>query len=143
MPATQMEFSWSASAALTSDIRSTIHKSPERVGLIKFLFGNERAFFRGMLNKKRGRGLELSNLGKFPDNIVKPEDKWKINRLVFAQCDVVGGPAIHLNVVGDPEGGVGICVTWGPAGINESFVESFIEEFKNRFYELLEPLEVK
>jgi hypothetical protein len=47
--------------------------------------------------------------------------------------NVVGGSAIHLNLVGDPEGDVGASVIWGQGGINEYFVEPFIEEFKNRF----------
>ena len=110
-PITQTEFSWKEAAALASTLRSQVEKSKEKVGVVKFLFGNYNSFFKAMRGKKRRAGFELSNLGRGFWK-VEPEDKWKTEKMAFALCDPVGGAAIKLGVVGGPEGGVCVSVTW-------------------------------
>jgi len=137
-PITQTEFSWKEAATLASTLRSQVEKSKEKVGAIKFLFGNYNAFFKAMRGKKRKIGFELSNLGRAFWK-VEPEDKWKTEKMVFALCAPVEGAAINLGVVGGPEGSISVSVTWGDNAVASSLVESFITEFRTRCSELIAP----
>jgi hypothetical protein len=56
--------------------------------------------------------------------------------MVFAHCEF-GGATIKLNVVGMPDGGVSVCVTWGIGAISHFFFESFTSEFERASDELL------
>jgi Alcohol acetyltransferase len=134
-PITQADFSWTMAAILASTLRSQVEKSTEQIGTIRLLFGNYLAFLKGMRGKKRRDGLELSNIGKVSVN-TGPEDKWKIGNVVFSHAEI-GGAAIKLSVVGMPEGGIGVSVTWADGDVADSFVESFISEFKKGYYELI------
>jgi hypothetical protein len=54
----------------------------------------------------------------------------------------VGGAAIKLNVAGDPEGGVGVSVTWVDGAVEDSFVESFVSEFRKGYDELVGKIKI-
>lgn len=132
-PMEQAQFAWVNAAALAIELKVQVQKCPENVGVLKYLFGKERAFFRGLEGKKRNAGLELSNIGKF-DASTGSNDKWRITQIVFAQCDAVGGSAIKVNVAGDPDGGLSLAVTWREESIESQFVESFIYQFRRVFW---------
>lgn len=135
-PLDNTQFSWPAATTVAATLKSQLTTCPENIGIIKFLFGNEQGFIKGMEGNKRNVGMELSNIGKFTGS-AEPEDKWSISQVVFAQCDPVGGAALKLNVAGDPMGGVSCTVTWGEGAIEGHFVASFISEFRKEYHELI------
>ncbi|KAG5649588.1 hypothetical protein H0H81_002980 [Sphagnurus paluster] len=49
----------------------------------------------------------------------------------------LGGPALKMNMVGDPTGGITITFTWGDDSLPCSFVEEFICDFRDGVEELL------
>lgn len=135
-PLENTEFSWSTASALATELRSQASSYPANIGILKFLFGNERGYLKGMEGQKRKCAFELSNIGKFSSGPA-PEDKWKVSQVVFAQCDAVGGAAIKINVAGDPEGGTSLGITWGEGAVENEFVASFIYEFRKNYFELI------
>ncbi|KAJ6620574.1 alcohol acetyltransferase [Mycena sp. CBHHK59/15] len=134
-PSVDPNFTWAAAARYAGELREQKSKARETVGLLRFLFGNYVGYMTGKLGKKRAVGVVLSNLGRF--DVPTVEGKWRIENTVFAQCDVVLGAALKLNVVGDPTGAVNIALTWGEPGIDTEFVESFISQFQDAFRGLL------
>ncbi|KAG6833241.1 hypothetical protein H0H87_009862 [Tephrocybe sp. NHM501043] len=123
-------FSWEDASQYANDLRTHVEKSPEQVGMLKLLFGKYDAFFLGKLGKKRQIGLELSNVGRF-DAKSDPwsERKWSIGRMAFAQCDVVVGAALKMNVVGDTLGGITVSVVWGANSVSDAFAHAFVANF--------------
>jgi hypothetical protein len=108
--------------------------------MLKFLFGQYTAYFKGNVGKKRQGSLEVSNLGRF--HVSAPEigdEPWSTGRMAFAQCDSVLGSALKLNCVGDSVGGVTIAVTWGETCIPDSLGESFVSQFKQSLQKLITP----
>lgn len=47
--------------------------------------------------------------------------------MTFAQADATVGEALKLNVVGSPDGGLGIAVTWGASAVDADMAEAFVE----------------
>jgi hypothetical protein len=135
-PAITSTFSWMAASALTATLRSFREKAAGEMGLLMFLFGQYEAFFKGKIGKKREAGLQVSSIGKFDSAV--GTDKWQIDRMIFAQCDVVVGAAIKLNVCGNPLGGLAIAVTWGSDSVENTFVEAFIFKFRQMFKEVID-----
>lgn len=135
-PPINSTFSWNTASELASILRTHPLKSREDIGLLKLLFGNYVAYFKGQLNSKRGGGLEFSNVGRFVDPSGEAEG-WNIRSMAFAQADATVGSAIKLNVVGAPDGGVTIAVTWGDGAVADSFVESFATGFEQDFQQIL------
>ena len=131
-------FSWAEASKLTATLGSC-PKSGEEVGMLKYLYGNYIAYFRGKLGSKRQGGLELSNLGLFGagEGMSPGGAGWSIGKMAFAQCDSVVGAALKINVVGNPMGGIAITVTWGEGSIEDSMAESFVSGFERGFLELL------
>ncbi|KAJ6620562.1 alcohol acetyltransferase-domain-containing protein [Mycena sp. CBHHK59/15] len=111
------------------------HAAREEIGMLAFLFGNIAGYFRAQLGRKRGGTFELSNAGRVL--AAAPAGRWRIGRMAFAQCNVVVGAALTMNVIGDPTGAVNIAVTWGEASIDDELVEAFVAQFQEGFHELI------
>lgn len=128
-------FPWAVTADFATRIQAAVKKSREMVGLVRLLFwlGMEKSYFRGMLGKKRETGLTISNLGKFPIRDAERganDAVWRLGSVYFAQCDVVRGAAIKMNVLGSPAGTTNITFTWGKDSIEADFAERLISEVK-------------
>lgn len=109
---------------LTTDLRA-LH--------LLFRLSQGEAHFRGLLGKKRGAGVTVSNLGKFPLRNTPDsnhEQAWALGPMYFAQCDVVRGSAIKVNVLGSPNGATNVTFTWGIASVEAEFMERFIDGVK-------------
>ena len=138
-PPFQPHFSWAEAWKFTTVLRSS-PKSGEVVGMLKYLFGNYVAFFKGKLGNKRQQSLELSNLGLFEGMEGRSQTssgEWSIRDMAFAQCDSVVGPALKMCVVGSPAGGIGITVTWGEGSVENSIAESFVSGLERGIMVLL------
>jgi NRPS condensation-like uncharacterized protein len=136
-PTLTSKFSWATASTLTSALQSSRTKAAGEVGLLKFIFGQYEHFFKDKIGKKREAGLQISNVGRF-DSTHAETEKWHIERMIFAQCDVVTGAAIKLNVCGNPSGGLAIAVTWSPDAAENALVEAFISKFKQLLQDVLE-----
>jgi hypothetical protein len=77
----------------------------------------------------------MSNVGRVHPPSV--EGKWTIGRTIFAQCDVVIGAALILNLTGDPTGALNITFTWGEISLETSFVEAFITGLQEGFEKVI------
>lgn len=132
-------FSWADASQYASDLRSYVKKSPEEIGMLKYLFGKYDAYFQGKLGQKRRAGLEISNVGRFDatSGSSGKQQRWSIGRMAFAQCDVVAGAALKMNVVGDSLGGMTISIIWGAHSVSDAFADAFIANFKNGIEKLL------
>jgi len=108
--------------------------------MLRFIFGRYEAFFKGKIKRKREAGLEISSIGRFDTSkaVHVDSEKWQIDRVVFAQCDVITGAAFKMNVCGDPLGGLAIAVTWGLDAVDVAFIEAFVSKFKQMFQKILE-----
>lgn len=139
-PPISPEFSWATASNLTSTLHAFRSKAPGEVGMLKFIFGQYENLFKGKIGKKRDVGLEVSNIGKFValanTEGDSSKENWIIDRLIFAQSDVIVGAAIKLNVVGTPAGGLTIAVTWGPETVDDAFAEAFVSMFIGAFHVL-------
>lgn len=132
-------FSWDQAAALTTKLRAAPARSPGHIGMLKYLYGKYEEFLKGKLGKKRQAGMEISNLGafKYPESVASPEQRtWSIGKMAFSQCDAVLGAALKLNVVGDPLGGLTICLTWGEDVVSKEFAEAFAGRLEKRLGEM-------
>ncbi|KAJ6514878.1 alcohol acetyltransferase [Mycena vitilis] len=134
-PATNSKFSWTAAARYAATLRKQKTKARENIGMLRFLFGHYAPYMRSHGGTKRANGFALSNLGRFDAPAV--EGSWNIVNTVFAQCDVVIGAAFKLNVVRDPAGALSIALTYGEHSIDSIFVESFMSQFRDTFYDLI------
>ncbi|KAJ6620566.1 hypothetical protein B0H10DRAFT_2215842 [Mycena sp. CBHHK59/15] len=110
-PRADPTFTWAAAARYAAELRTQKTKAREVVGMLRFLFGHYVLYMKRQLGRKRAAAFVISNLGRF--DAPAGEGKWRIENTVFAQCDVVLGAALKLNVVGDPTGAVNIALTWG------------------------------
>ncbi|TBU23723.1 alcohol acetyltransferase [Dichomitus squalens] len=137
------DFPWDVAAEFTGTLQRAIVCAGPVTGMLKYLFGRYEEYLEGHLGKKRGWGLELSNLGPFPGSpssgttdLEKSEDgagdstevlaaRWKIKEMTFAQAEVLGS-ALKLNVVGSPEGGLGMTVSWGTSAVDKELAEAFV-----------------
>ncbi|KAF8889283.1 alcohol acetyltransferase [Infundibulicybe gibba] len=137
-PPIQPDFSWADASGLASELRSQVTKSREEIGMLTFLFGKYESFFKGKLGTKRQGGLECSNLERVDLGNDATKGDWSIIRVIFAQCDVVVGAALKVNMAGDPLGGLTVAVTWGDDAVERSLVESFVVQLQDRFTAVIE-----
>jgi hypothetical protein len=139
-PTLASTFSWATASTLTSTLQSYRMKSAGVVGMLRFIFGQYEAFFNDKIGKKRDAGLEISNIGRFdPAGAINADlEKWHIDRMIFAQSNVIQGAAIKLNVCGNPLGGLAIAVTWTSVAVGNALAEAFVLKFKQMFQEVVE-----
>jgi len=103
--------------------------------MLKFLFGNYKQFTLGKLVKKRKVGMSLSNLGRWPtsdESVLTRESEggqWNLHDMWFVQGDPECGAGIKVNVVGGPDGIIGLSFTWGDGTIEHSMAEAFVSKF--------------
>ncbi|KAI1791864.1 alcohol acetyltransferase [Ganoderma leucocontextum] len=131
-------FPWDAAAAFTGTLKRAAARAGPITAMMKYLFGRYEEYFRGHLGKKRGAGLAISNLGAFPEPSTAevgederegwdaPQARWRIREMTFAQADATLGAALKLNVVGSPDGGLGVTVTWGTSAVHGDLAEAFV-----------------
>ncbi|KAL6922559.1 hypothetical protein FSST1_006585 [Fusarium sambucinum] len=82
--------------------------------------------------QKRQYTYELSNLGLIL-SISPPEGSGiKLEKLVFTQCGFVAGPALGFNCVSVKGGPLTLSVTWQGGIVQESIIESVIDELEAR-----------
>ncbi|KAH9942927.1 alcohol acetyltransferase [Amylocystis lapponica] len=124
-------FPWDAAARLTAALHAGLARTREHTGLLKFLFGNIEGWVRGKMGRKRGYGVELSNVGPFPGPAAAAAAQaWRIAAVQFAQPCHVFGAALKIGLVGTPLGGLGISVVWEEDSVDAVFAEAFVEGFR-------------
>ncbi|KAH9949943.1 alcohol acetyltransferase [Amylocystis lapponica] len=128
-------FPWDAAARFTVELHAGLARTREQMGLFKFLFGNIEGWVRGKMGRKRGHGVELSNVGPFPGPAAAAAEAteaeaWHIAAVQFAQPCHVFGAALIIGLVGTPLGGLGISVTWDEDSVDAAFAEAFVEGFR-------------
>ncbi|KAJ7698921.1 alcohol acetyltransferase [Mycena rosella] len=126
-PPLHAAFNWAAAADYARELQRQKLAAREEAGMLMLLFGDIAGFMRGRLGRKRGGTFEISNAGRVA---VAGAGRWRIGRMAFAQCDVVIGAALKLNVIGDPTGAVSVTLTWGEGSIDRPLVESFAAQFE-------------
>lgn len=124
-------FPWDTACKAGDKLHKRIPKTPQLLGMLRILqrLGSAEDYFKEMLGKKRGCGIGMSNLGRFPVG-EKGEGRWRLQSVYFAQSDVMYGAAIKVNVVGSPEGVTSLTFTWGKASVDGDLVATFIKEVK-------------
>ncbi|EKM56106.1 uncharacterized protein PHACADRAFT_145210 [Phanerochaete carnosa HHB-10118-sp] len=130
-------FSWTAAAQFGKRVQRSAKGTREVIGTLHYLYvlGISEAFFLGALGSKRSMALEVSNLGRFPEqpageNGSSVQGVWSLSRIYFAQCDAVVGAAMKMNVAGSPTGTVNVAFTWGQGALNDEFAEAVIRDTK-------------
>ncbi|RPD61766.1 hypothetical protein L226DRAFT_534049 [Lentinus tigrinus ALCF2SS1-7] len=130
---TKDAFPWGRAAALTATLKRKLPRSPPTAGLVRYLHGKYEEFILGRLGKKRTAGLELSNLGAFPepkaDGAAPGPGQWRIEQMFFVQADATLGAAVKVNPAGTAAAGLGISVTWGEGAVDDAFAEEFVKAF--------------
>ncbi|KAJ6534685.1 hypothetical protein DFH09DRAFT_1092010 [Mycena vulgaris] len=99
------------------------------------LLGNAAGFLRGLLRRKRGGTFEISNAGRV--GAAAGAGRWRIGHMASAQCSIVVGAALVLNIIGDPTGAVSLTLAWGEDDIAEPLVDTFAAQFEDTFRTLL------
>ncbi|KAM5530951.1 hypothetical protein V8D89_015396 [Ganoderma adspersum] len=133
----RFNFPWDVTAAFTATLKDAAARAGPITAMMKYLFGRYEEYFRAHLGKKRPNGLAISNLGTFPGPSIgkddggdegrdAPQSRWRVKEMTFAQADATVGEALKLNVVGSPEGGLGIAVTWGTSAVDGDMAEAFV-----------------
>ncbi|KAJ7778343.1 alcohol acetyltransferase [Mycena metata] len=143
-PPLNPEFSWSRAAAFAAELKGVQkNRAREGLGLIRWIAGNLPGFMMGLLGRKRMYGLIISNLGRVDVQVPElPTDtdvggKWELDEMFFVHSDTFTGPALGMNIVGDPTGRLNICLRWGEQSVDVAFVEAFISTFRDIFDGLL------
>ncbi|KAJ7824562.1 alcohol acetyltransferase [Mycena leptocephala] len=133
-PRIHTEFSWAVATSVAAELQVQKTKSIDGMGILRLVSSHMAGFSSGQLGKKRQYSLIISNLGRMQAPAV--EGDWKMGNMFFGQCDSLAGPALGMNVVGDPAGGLNICVSWGEKSVDTAFVEAFITLFRESFHAL-------
>ncbi|KAH9928685.1 alcohol acetyltransferase [Fomitopsis serialis] len=135
------EFPWDSTSELSKTLRKQQTHSAESLGMVKFI-GDFEAYHMNKLGKKRDYTFEISNVGRFPGGAETPggdtgSSAWTLDGVYFSQSNPSSGGAIHVNVAGDPAGGIGISVSWAEGAIDDTFGEAFFEAFKEGLEEVV------
>ncbi|KLO08747.1 hypothetical protein SCHPADRAFT_944204 [Schizopora paradoxa] len=132
-----VNFPWDNASSYSKRLRAAIPNSRRLAGMLKYI-SNYEDLYKDSAGKKRGYGLEVSNLGAFNIGrgaVEKEEGEsppaWTIGRTCFAQDDGVHGAAFRVSVSGDPEGAVNTAVSWGDGAVDSEFAESFVREYRD------------
>ncbi|KAH9944962.1 uncharacterized protein BXZ73DRAFT_73204 [Epithele typhae] len=139
-PVSPASFPWAETTKFGAELKRARPKAAQYLGMLKYLFGEYEQYHLKKLGKKRDYGFELSNPGAFPKGEKKDgaeEGGWAIREFWLAVADATLGAAIKLNLVGSPEGGLGISVTWGKGAIEDEFAETWVERFKEGLQALI------
>ncbi|KAF7309012.1 hypothetical protein MKEN_01102200 [Mycena kentingensis (nom. inval.)] len=113
------EFSWKTAGSFAAKLKTQRPSSRETIGMLGLLGKDYTAFVR--------------------KHMAKEGSSWSMEKVVFAQSDVVLGAAFKMNVVGDTDGGVNFAFTWGRPSVEEGFVdEQFVPAFMEALRALLE-----
>ncbi|KAJ7303518.1 alcohol acetyltransferase, partial [Mycena albidolilacea] len=123
-PCVAPDFSWEQAKRVAKVLQDQKRSGREAIGMLRWIFGQFVPYMRSHLGAKREAGFCISNVGRIQPP--SAEGKWTIARTMFAQCDVVIGAALILNLTGDPTGALNMAFTWGDIPLEASFVEAFI-----------------
>ncbi|KAH9838356.1 alcohol acetyltransferase [Rhodofomes roseus] len=132
------EFPWDTASEFSRTLREQQARTTENVGLVKYVSSYED-YHKNKLGKKRETTFEISNVGRFPAGTSAEPGllKWTLDDVYFTQSSPSSGAAIHMNVAGDPAGGVGISVTWAESAVDDSFGEAFFTALKEGLEEVV------
>ncbi|KAJ7761110.1 hypothetical protein B0H16DRAFT_1812659 [Mycena metata] len=119
-PPLNTEFSWSDAARFAIELKAQRLMVRETFGLLALVSNRYTGIIRGELGQKRQFGLTLSNLGRIKVDTEgeKGSAQWSMGNMFFVHEDTFAGPALGLNVLGDPGGGINICVKWGEESLD-------------------------
>ena len=133
------EVCWSSAATLKATLHSFRAEAAGEVGMLRILCGQFGAFWKSKMGTKRELGLEVSNVGRFDLSGTAQDDakKWHIDRMVFAQSNIVIGAAIKVNVCGNPLGGLAITVVWSSDSVEAALAEGFVSKLEQMFLEVI------
>ncbi|KAJ7641132.1 hypothetical protein FB45DRAFT_899503 [Roridomyces roridus] len=135
-PALHADFSWDTAAWVAVRLREQKHRLHEtEMGILGWLVNNYPGVLKGLFGTKRTEGFRISNPGRFV--VPNVEGKWDVGNVFFGQCDSLVGPAMTMNVLGDPKGGINIVLSWGEGNVDEAFVGDFIETLREGFLGVL------
>ncbi|KZT73093.1 hypothetical protein DAEQUDRAFT_506574 [Daedalea quercina L-15889] len=135
------EFPWETASELTKTLKRQQTESLAPLGMLKFVKSYED-FLKSKLGKKREGTFEISNVGRFAARASKTEggpasSQWVLDNVYFTQSNPSTSSAIHMNVAGDPAGGIGVCVAWSEGAIDDSFGEAFFAALKEGLEEVI------
>ncbi|KAF7794308.1 hypothetical protein EIP86_005442 [Pleurotus ostreatoroseus] len=132
-------FPWDRAIEFCARLHAGLGSVRQDIGAMAYLFGHFEEYFTGMLGKKRESTFTISNIGKFPDDRKDgvADREWKVGSMYFGQCDATAGAAIKLNIVGAPDGSLGITFTWGKGALDDDIAHSFLETVKTWTAELI------
>ncbi|KAJ8463954.1 hypothetical protein ONZ51_g9916 [Trametes cubensis] len=124
-------FPWKSAASFSATLKREAPKTPATIGVINALLANSRERYSlGLLGKKRGTTVLISNLGAAkPVQRSSAAHRWAITEAIFAQADSTTGAAFKFNVVGAPSGALGISVTSGSDALDVEFAAKCIDAF--------------
>ncbi|KAJ7159033.1 alcohol acetyltransferase-domain-containing protein [Mycena crocata] len=137
-PPLSPHFSWAQAAGVAAELQVQKRKSGELLGLLGWGKSQLVAFMKSQLGTKRTHGLIISNLGRVEVPAEDGEGRWGMDDMVFNTCDTFAGPAMGMNVVSGPAGGLNISITWGEKSLETEFVDAFIEVFREEWNKVLE-----
>ncbi|KAJ7761109.1 alcohol acetyltransferase [Mycena metata] len=144
-PPLKAEFSWSDAARFAVELKAQKLKAREQYGIVRLIANRYTRFILGDLGTTRRYGLIFSNLGRIEVDAEAEKAKgkgnaaaqWSMGNMFFVHEDTFAGPALGLNIVGDPAGGINICVKWGEESLDAGFVDAFVPMFEKAFHSLL------
>ena len=129
-PVSPETFPWDNAATLTETLRRVAPHTARVLGMLKYVSGPYEKSTRREIGRPRAGALEFSNLGAFPALEVRDAGGWRIRETVFAQADATRGPVFKLNTVGNPDGGLGVSITWAKVAVDHELAEEYVREFE-------------
>jgi hypothetical protein len=109
----------------------------QSVGLLKYVSDYHQGLFLSKVGKPRHSSFELSNIGAYiVDGDNSHADAPEIGRMVFSQSVNVTGSALVVSAVTGGDGCLVLAFSWQKGVLELDFVESVIDEFKQRLDEL-------
>jgi hypothetical protein len=90
--------------------------------------------FKSMVGTNRDAAFEVSNLGRFTENVQsQPGSLWRIGRMTFSRGAVVFGAAVTTSIVSGGDGALTISFSWQEGVVEDSFVEHVVGRVKEYF----------
>lgn len=128
---------WNEAIKVRATIKGELAKEGKdiRTGLLK-LVGDSHKFFQKNIGKARGESIELSNLGVFSAPKAAEPSGWKVSKVLFSQAGNVVGSPLEVMMATGPDGRLNIGFSWLEGVVEDRWVESVMEEFKQTIEDL-------
>ncbi|KAI9731142.1 MAG: hypothetical protein M1834_005335 [Cirrosporium novae-zelandiae] len=132
----QQGFSWKEACRCRKNIQEVVaRKGKDMVSSFPRSIVDFNHYFMDQMGKKRGCSFEISNIGILK---MRPEDSWRIGRLVFSQC-ASATSGIKVSVATGGDGSLNIGFTWPRGVFDEGLMRAFINRFSAVLLELATP----